>query len=69
MFGGLGGDAGTRDGDDDLGGEDMSLVRRWGRVQRDLWLEPKQAAVARMVERWWSRWAVLIVLPAALVSF
>jgi len=35
---------------------------------RDLWIEPKQQAVTRAVERWWVRWVVLAVLPAALVS-
>lgn len=64
VFGGLGGD-----GDDDVvEGEDMGALRRWGRVQKDLWLEPKQAAVAKLVGRWWTRWLVLVVLPAALVS-
>ncbi len=60
------------DNDSDEGdlvdGEDMSALKRWGRVQRDLWLEPKQVAVAKVVDKWWTRWAVLAVLPAALVS-
>lgn len=46
----------------------MGPLKRWGRTQRDLWLEPKQAVVARVVDRWWTRWAVLAVLPAVLVS-
>jgi hypothetical protein len=37
-------------------------------LMRDLWLEPKQAVVTKAVERWWNRWFVLAVLPAALVS-
>jgi hypothetical protein len=65
VFGSLGGEDGS---DDDVDGEDIGAMRRWGRTQRDLWLEPKQAAVARIVNRWWSRWAVLVILPAALVS-
>jgi len=28
---------------------------------------PKQGAVKRVVDKWWSRWFVLVVLPAALV--
>jgi hypothetical protein len=43
-------------------------LRGWGTRMRDLWLEPKQVAVRRAVDRWWSRWAMLVVLPAALVS-
>ena len=65
VFGNLGGEDG---GDDDVDGEDMGAMRRWKRIQRDLWLEPKQATVARIVNRWWSRWAVLVILPAALVG-
>jgi hypothetical protein len=56
------------DDDDDDDDEDDGLLRRCGHKLRDLWLEPKQAAVARAVRWWWSRWVVLAVLPAALVS-
>jgi hypothetical protein len=60
---------GDEDSDEgDLEIEDMGRLQRWGRTQRDLWLEPKQAAVGKLMERWWSRWAVLVFLPAALVS-
>ncbi len=62
---------GSDDSDSDEGdllGEDMGRLKRWGKVQRDLWLEPKQIAVGKTVSKWWSRWAVLVVLPAALVS-
>lgn len=38
----------------------------WGRWVRDVWMEPKQHAVARAVERFWRRWLVLVILPAAL---
>lgn len=55
------------DGDEE--GEDVGRVKRWGSLQRDLWLEPKQGAVARMVDKWWGRWLVLVILPAALVSW
>lgn len=37
------------------------------RAFKDLWLEPKQEAVRNIVDRWWWRWGVLVVLPAALV--
>lgn len=58
------------DNDSDEGesdGEDVGALRRWGRLQKDLWLEPKQAAVTQIVDKWWSRWIVLAILPAALV--
>lgn len=40
--------------------------RRAGRHLRNLWLTPKNATVRRAMDRWWSRWALLVVLPAAL---
>lgn len=51
--------------DDEVEG---SVVRRWGRLMRDLWLEPKQAAVGRLADNWLCRWGVMAVLPAVLVS-
>ncbi|KAI3392127.1 hypothetical protein diail_6139 [Diaporthe ilicicola] len=39
--------------------------RRWKRVD-DLWISPKQGAVRRVASVWYSRWFVLVVLPAAL---
>lgn len=54
--------------DDDGEGEDLGLLSRLGTTMRDLWVEPKQAVVARAVRRWWARWFVLAVLPALLVS-
>jgi hypothetical protein len=67
-YGAVFGNGDDSDEGDLLESEDMGALRRWGRTQRDLWLEPKQAAVAKLVDKWWSRWAVLVVLPAALVS-
>jgi hypothetical protein len=66
VFGALGGGADSDDSEDEEDG--IRGVRGWGRLMRDLWLEPKQVAVARAVERWWRRWGLLVVLPAALVS-
>ncbi|KAH8800954.1 hypothetical protein F5882DRAFT_318110 [Hyaloscypha sp. PMI_1271] len=60
------GDGDESDEGDLLENEDMGTLRRWGRAQRDLWLEPKQAAVGKLVDKWWTRWAVLVILPAAL---
>ena len=54
---------------DDLpDGEEAGVLRRWVQRLRDLWLEPKQAVVGRAVNKWWSRWSLLMGLPAVLVS-
>ncbi|KAM0283894.1 hypothetical protein ACHAQH_002276 [Verticillium albo-atrum] len=65
--------AGLDDDDDDVQTalEDAHDEERgfWGRMWRktvDIWVEPKQAAVKRVVDVWWSRYGVLVVLPAAL---
>lgn len=43
-------------------------VADWARrTVRDLWVEPRQGAVKKVVDVWWSRWGVLVILPAALV--
>ncbi|XXH05589.1 peroxisome assembly protein (Peroxin-2) [Hypoxylon texense] len=66
--------------DDDDGGNNRGcggILRRTGRSWRrfvrlsrrsvrDLWIAPRQPAVKRVVEKWWSRWGVLVFLPAAL---
>lgn len=67
-YGGVFGNGDDSDEGDLLENEDMGALTRWGRTQRDLWLEPKQAAVGKLVDKWWSRWAVLVIFPAALVS-
>ena len=33
-----------------------------------LFLSPRRGTVRRIMETWWSRWAVLIVVPAVIVS-
>ncbi|TWU71592.1 hypothetical protein ED733_002505 [Metarhizium rileyi] len=38
----------------------------WHGWVMDLWVNPKQIAVKRMVDRWWSRYGLLVFLPAAL---
>lgn len=39
--------------------------RRWRKVE-DLWITPRQSAVRKVTCAWWSRWLLLVVLPAAL---
>ncbi|TVY25224.1 Uncharacterized protein LHYA1_G006504 [Lachnellula hyalina] len=57
------GDDSSSEGQD---GDAVGVVKGLSRTLRDLWLDPKQAAVARVVDKWWTRWTVLVVLPAAL---
>lgn len=53
--------------------EGVGPVRRlWRRNVRkvfDLWVEPKQTAVKRVVDHWWGRYGALVVMPAILVSY
>jgi hypothetical protein len=56
------------DSDEDEEDANVGVLKRLGRTMWDLWLEPKQAAVAKAVRHWWARWFVLAVLPALLVS-
>ncbi|KAM7188726.1 hypothetical protein V8F20_010443 [Naviculisporaceae sp. PSN 640] len=41
-------------------------LRRFIHRMNDLWVNPKATAVSKLVDLWWSRWGVLVVLPAAL---
>ncbi|KAF2969673.1 hypothetical protein GQX73_g3905 [Xylaria multiplex] len=41
-------------------------VRKTKRNAEDLWVAPRQGAVRRVVETWWSRWGLLVLLPAVL---
>lgn len=43
-------------------------IRRIAKRLNDTWVDPKASVVRRTVDLWWSRWGVLVVLPAALVS-
>jgi hypothetical protein len=68
LFTSADGDGEDRDDGDDEETADKGLLKRLGTAMRDIWLEPKQAVVARVVRRWWARWFILAVLPALLVS-
>ncbi|TGJ85148.1 hypothetical protein E0Z10_g3624 [Xylaria hypoxylon] len=41
-------------------------VRKTKRNAEDLWVAPRPGAVRRVVETWWSRWGLLVLLPAVL---
>jgi hypothetical protein len=49
--------------------EDLSWWDRTTRKLVDLWVEPRQGAVKKLVDVWWSRYGVLVFMPAALVSY
>ncbi|KAG6004930.1 hypothetical protein E4U21_000599 [Claviceps maximensis] len=60
---------GDDNNDDDNYDDDEDAWRGrkfWRRWIIDLWVHPKQTAVKRMVDRWWTRYGLLVFLPAAL---
>ncbi|RYO76580.1 hypothetical protein DL763_010393 [Monosporascus cannonballus] len=72
-YGTLGGDSDRRKGRRSRGSRWWrwrSRRAKWRRLWRkgvlDLWVAPRQTAVMRAVESWWSRWGVLVFLPAGL---
>ena len=60
-------DSDEGDGEVEGDGRWTTGLRKCARGLRDLWLEPKQVAVGKVIERWWMRWIVLAVFPAILV--
>ncbi|KAK7985004.1 hypothetical protein PG996_005758 [Apiospora saccharicola] len=52
--------------DNDGAGRALKAYRVVRRNVEDLFVAPRQTAVKRVVERWWTRWGVLVFLPAAL---
>lgn len=59
---------GIVDGDAEDEEDGVGRVRRWGRLLRDLYIDPKHHTVGKAMDKWWTRWGLLMVLPAALVS-
>lgn len=41
-------------------------IKKTKRNVEDLWVAPRHSAVSRVVETWWSRWGLLVFLPAVL---
>lgn len=71
------GNGGSSSDDDDdtdadrMGDEGRSrlvawLRKTWRRRVRNVWITPTQGAVRRLAAAWYSRWFVLVVMPAAL---
>jgi hypothetical protein len=55
------------EGDWDIDGEGNSGIKAWGRAIRDVWIQPQKNAVGRVLDRWWLRWVVMVLLPASIV--
>ncbi|KAF5022321.1 hypothetical protein F66182_5608 [Fusarium sp. NRRL 66182] len=60
-------------GDDDDGSSDDELEddrslwqRAWQRWVLDIWVDPRQSAVRRVVDKWWTRYGFLVLMPALL---
>lgn len=57
------------DDDDDLDDLDASRwARLWRRWVLDLWVRPRAGAVKRAADHWYSRYGLLVFLPALLVG-
>lgn len=48
-------------------GKGIRRLRRVMRWMRDMWVDFKVGMVRRLVDVWWSRWVVLVVLFVSLV--
>ncbi|POS86570.1 hypothetical protein EPUL_002074, partial [Erysiphe pulchra] len=48
------------------GVKDLGRLKRWGKILKSLLLEPEPKTVRNFVEKWWSRWVILIILPSVL---
>jgi hypothetical protein len=63
-----GSDEDDYDGYDGAFGSALRLGRRFVRRMEDTWITPRAIVVKRLVDVWWTRWTVLVILPALLVS-
>lgn len=63
----LGDDAQSTIDDDDIEDDRSWVERVWQRWIVDLWVEPRQAAVRKVLDTWWSRYGFLVLMPAVLV--
>ncbi|KAH6609224.1 hypothetical protein Trco_002570 [Trichoderma cornu-damae] len=60
-------EAGLGGGDGEAVGGTSRWERLWQGYLIDLFVDPRPSAVKRVVDRWWSRYGLLVFLPAALV--
>ncbi|KAI8719484.1 hypothetical protein NCS52_00729100 [Fusarium sp. LHS14.1] len=59
-------DAGSTTSSDGLEDERTAWERAWQRWALDIWVDPRQSAVKRVVDKWWSRYGFLVLMPALL---
>ncbi|KAI5467433.1 hypothetical protein BGZ63DRAFT_419140 [Mariannaea sp. PMI_226] len=59
-------DASGTTSSDELEDELTSWERAWQRWVLDIWVEPRQSAVRRVVDKWWSRYGFLVLMPAVM---
>ncbi|KAH6990917.1 hypothetical protein BKA56DRAFT_667436 [Ilyonectria sp. MPI-CAGE-AT-0026] len=59
-------DAPSTTSSDELEDELTKWERAWQRWVLDIWVDPRQSAVKRVVDKWWSRYGFLVLMPAAL---
>ncbi|RMJ07104.1 hypothetical protein CDV36_013293 [Fusarium kuroshium] len=59
-------DAGSTTSSDGLEDERTAWERAWQRWVLDIWVDPRQSAVKRVVDKWWSRYGFLVLMPALL---
>lgn len=60
-----GGNTTDADGEWDGWGPEEGRLRRWWRIIEDIWIKPQKDAVGLVLDRWWARWLIMVVLPAA----
>ncbi|KAJ4271497.1 hypothetical protein NW762_000200 [Fusarium torreyae] len=56
----------TNSSDDDFEDDRSLWQRAWQRWVLDIWVDPRQSAVKRVVDTWWSRYGFLVFMPALL---
>ncbi|KAM5355366.1 hypothetical protein ACJ41O_002012 [Fusarium nematophilum] len=59
-------DAASTTSSDELEDERSVWERAWQRWVLDIWVDPRQSAVRRVVDKWWSRYGFLVLMPALL---
>jgi hypothetical protein len=60
-------DGDTDDSDYEFEDDRTIWQRAWQRWVLDIWVNPRQSAVKRVVDKWWTRYAFLVLMPALLV--
>lgn len=62
-------DAASTTSSDELEDERSVWERTWQRWVLDIWVDPRQSAVRRVVDKWYTRYGFLVLMPAVLVRW